>query len=455
MFSANANGVIRHVLFPVASGEPKSSLAHNSAPIDMTMGKAVKVTRSTGVSQGGTRVVILPATSRMPQRSMICKPIRDFSSLCGARTTTEAASDRSATWTALEYNLTPPCYVTSGRSVTVLASSRSLAPTCRCTAFVQKARRSTLASVSSPKATWRSPILPKPNFAKAIPITAGKLHKQMVIQGNSLSYCSPLVPRKCSVSQTDVRERRVLCPKQNIQASKVSTVGNALERSTKNAPRRCALRGEILRGDDMQVRIAQRVAMDMRLGLPSGGALWNVRKVRRGSGTWNQPPTNQVEHWEKSQEAIVRELIAARSRATAANDHAVTSVGDGAVRLSQVQEVSAEMRQQLILRRMAPLSCRGSRSVSSVITRLAEQEKSVSRDDHANVPTLCSVTESTKASSDVPVCTDASMVIATPTPAEARLVCCEKETPPKSSIGMNLRRTNRPASVALKRKTSA
>ena len=456
MFSANANGVIRHVLFPVASGEPQSSLTNKSAPIDMTKGK-VNVTRNAGVSQGGTRVVILPATSRMPQRSMICKPILDFSSLCAAKTTTEAAPDRkSATWTALacNFNLTPPCYVTSGRSVTVLASSRSLAPTCRCTAVVQKVKRSTLASASSSNATWKSSIRPKAILPKATPVTADRQHTQ-VIQGNSSSNCAPVVTRKCSVSQTDVGglgERRMLCPKQNIQASKVSKVGNAVEISTKGAPRRCAVRSNILRGDDMQVRIAHRVAMDMRIGLPSGGALWNVRKVRRGGGDgciglWNQPPTNLVEHWAKSQEMVVRELTAARSRATAANDRDATSVGDGAVRLSLAQEVSAEMHQQLIRRRMSTLSCLGSRSVSSVIMRLSEQEKKpLSRDDHANAPTPCSFTSSTAASSHEPV---ASTVGATP--ADTRLVCGENETTSKSSLG----RANRPASVAIKRKTSA
>ena len=125
----------------------------------------------------------------------------------------------------------------------------------------------------------------------------------------------------------------------------------------------------------MQVRIARRVAMEMRLGLPSGGALWNTRKLHCGGDdddcvvTRHVPPTIRGDVRAVTRPAqVVRESKPPRPSTTVAS-----SVGRGA--LQKTPEVSAEVR-QLWSRRMQKLPIRGAAgSVSSVITRLVEQRK--------------------------------------------------------------------------------
>ncbi|KAK2180949.1 hypothetical protein NP493_419g04048 [Ridgeia piscesae] len=356
MFSANANGVLRHVLFPVDTCNPMTSPTSISGSADVTK-VMVKTTRRSP-SQVGTRVVILPATSRTRQRSMICEPIRDFPS-----SPAKSASDRSATWATMAFNWTPPCYVTSGRSVTVLASSRSLPPSCRSTAVIQRSNPATVAAV---KARRKSSLRPQPKYAKGkVKATAKPVIE--VKREPPLKSCSLVVPR------CPPHERRSLFTKQTLYGPKVPIVVNGSDISPLGA-RRLYDRGDILRGDDMQVRIARRVAMEMRLGLPSGGALWNTRKLHCGGDdddcvvTRHVPPTNRGDARAVSRPTqVVRESKPPRTSTTVAS-----SVGRGA--FHKTPEVSAEVR-ELWSRRMQKLPIRGAGSVSSVITRLVEQRK--------------------------------------------------------------------------------
>ena len=449
MFSANANGVIRHVLFPVVTCDPVTSAATRSGPRDVMKGN-VKSTRKTGVSQGGTRVVILPATSRTPQRSMICRPIRDFPV---SRATT--ASERSATWTPMAFNWTPPCYVTSGRSVTVLASSRSLPPACRSTAVVQRATRSTPAAVAAPKARRKSSFRPKPKFLKgkprATPVAPVVKDQSGVVRGQPQSGCPLIVPR--FVPHPAVFEHRVLCPKQNLFGSKVPTVVNSTERSVAAAPHLCD-RGDILRGDDMQVRIAHRVAMEMRLGLPSAGALWNIRKVHCGGDddslvAWTEPRMGRGDMQAESRTTmVVSESTSART--AAGKGTVATPVSHGTLRLKTTPEVRQQWN-----RKMQRLPIRGARSVSSVITRLVEQrETRLSSANPIDARLPGAVAASTDTNRRKSCCVNIPAGSATATPTETRPVCSENDTGSNGSGTTNLRRASLLATAATKRKTT-